>query len=409
MDNAKLENIIKNKKTLVLCGSGGVGKTSLAASLAMHAACLGRKVLVVTIDPAQRLANALGIDELNNEEKLILEGKKIEAHATLSQKKGAGKNMGNGALYAMMLNPKRTFDILIEKHALNEDMKNVIFNNPVYKHGSEALIGSPEYMAMEKLYELHNDNRYDLIVLDTPPTKHALDFLSAPGRMISFIEENKILNYILNSGMVTGRAGLKLFIHTGTMGILKIIERLTDSDFLMTVMDFINAFEQMIDGFKQRAINVKNILKDDSTSFVIIASPNIISIREGIHFKNSLSSNEIPFGGFIVNRVHRDLMNQVEDSTNLQHFVQVDAVYNTTIKNIQQDDSISPELKVTARKLIINFILHQIIANIDQSNINKLKLELRDKNFITQIPYFERDIYSFEGLQRINDYLFSEI
>src|SRR5437588_7743485 len=223
----------------------------------MGMASRGKKVIVLTIDPAKRLANSLGLPELGNEERLVAPERFAEHGIEMK-----------GELWAMMLDAKRTFDDLIERHAPDEQTRDRILSNRIYQEVSNAMAGSQEYMAMEKLYELYQEARYDLLVLDTPPTRHALDFIDAPQRMTRFIE-GKSLQFFLKPGRMgvrmLGRSGGALF------GILK---RITGIDLLQDLSDFFQSFAEMASGFRDRAKRVNELLADRRTSFVLVPSPD---------------------------------------------------------------------------------------------------------------------------------------
>src|SRR5436190_11768455 len=223
----------------------------------------GLKVAVLTIDPARRLADSLGLPELGNEERQV----EID---------------GSGELWAMMLDPKRTFDDLIEKHAPDERTRDAVLSNRIYQELSNAVAGSQEYMAMEKLYELHQEERYDLLVLDTPPTRNALDFLEAPERLARFID-SRSLQFFLKPG----RAGLKI-LGRGTGLLFSTLKRVTGVDLLQDLSEFFQSFGDMAEGFEERARRVNELLSDRRTAFFVVTSPERDSIDEAIFFHRRL-------------------------------------------------------------------------------------------------------------------------
>ena len=284
-------DLLEDKQICICAGSGGVGKTTTSAAIAMGMAAQGLKVAVLTIDPAKRLANSLGLPELGNEERMI-DPERFTAH---------GIEM-KGELWAMMLDAKRTFDDLVERHAPDEETRDRILQNRIYKEISNAMAGSQEYMAMEKLYELHQEARYDLLVLDTPPTRHALDFIDAPERMTRFIE-GRSLQFFLKPG----RLGMRVVGRSGGM-LFSALKRITGIDLLQDLSEFFQSFGDMAQGFSERAQRVKELLGQRGTTFLLVTAPEREAIDEGVFFWRRLKEARLPFGGVVVNKVHRDFV-----------------------------------------------------------------------------------------------------
>ena len=278
------------RRVIVVCGSGGVGKTTTAASLALQAALEGRRVLACTIDPARRLATSLGLAALEGRPRR-LDLSRLKAPAA-------------GALWAMTLDTRRTFDALVEKHTPNESARRRILDNRFYQQISAALAGTHEYMAMEKLLELSADDRFDLVVLDTPPTRHALDFLEAPDRLMGFLDTS-VLRYFLKPYFVAGRLTLKVATRTGAFA-LKLADGVLGLQFLQDLSEFFLAFEGMYAGFKQRADRVHALLRSDDAGFVLVAGPARATLGEALYFYRRLREKSMPFVGLVVNRVHPD-------------------------------------------------------------------------------------------------------
>ena len=254
---AGVEDLIGRKQVVICAGSGGVGKTTTSAAIAAGMADRGKKAAVLTIDPAKRLANSLGLSELGNEEARV-------------ELPGA-----SGELWAMMLDAKRTFDELIDTYAPDEETRDSVLANPIYKQLSNAVAGSQEYMAMEKLHELHQEGRYDLLVLDTPPSRNALDFLEAPRRLSRFIDSRSLRFFQSSSKMSLGLMG------KGTGVLFSIMKRATGVDLLRDLSAFFNAFGGMTDGFSERARRVEALLGDSRTTFLLVTSPREASIQRG--------------------------------------------------------------------------------------------------------------------------------
>ncbi len=284
--------LIRTRRLVVCVGCGGVGKTTLSAAVALEAARLGRRSLVVTIDPARRLADALGIGELGNEP--------VELPAAVLEELGV---RGPGRMFASMLDMKRTFDDLVERFADGPETRDRILQNPIYQHVSDALAGSAEYSAMEKVHELSSRREFDLIVVDTPPAQHALDFLEAPERLVEFLE-SPLVKLLVHPAFAAGRFGFRLF-HRGAIRILRILERISGLAFLEDVSDFLLAFEGMSEGFRRRALEVRRELLGPGATYVLVAGPGPASRRQVAAFLDRLDRVQVPLSGVVVNRVRR--------------------------------------------------------------------------------------------------------
>ncbi len=285
---------LAGKRIVVCVGSGGVGKTTVAAALGLSRALAGEKVLVCTIDPARRLANALGLAALGNVESRVPEHKLAEAGLA-----------PQGQLHAMMLDVKRTWDDLVARHAPDRQRQERILRNRIYQQLSGALAGSQEYMAMEKLYELSTERDYDLIVLDTPPTAHALDFLEAPDRIVDFLG-NETARRLLSPALHAGKMGLRLF-QLGGSYVAKTLGRFTGGEVLQDLTEFMATFQGMYEGFKERAAAVRQLLSEPQVGFVIVAAPSPISVDEALFFHERLHSESMPIAALVMNRVTPDL------------------------------------------------------------------------------------------------------
>jgi len=278
---------LRDKHVIVCAGSGGVGKTTTSAALAMGLAADGARVAVVTIDPARRLANALGVDELGNEPHLV-DPKRLAGHGIVVR----------GELWAMMLDAKRTFDELIEVLAPDERTRDDVLSNRIYQQLSGAVAGSQEFTAVAKLYELHRSGRFDVLVLDTPPSRNALDFLDAPDRLTGFLEGRALRVFLAPTGLAARVVG------RGTSVVFSVLKRLTGVDLLDDLSVFFRALGGLVDGFKERAAGVKALLADDATTFIVVTSPEREPVEEAIFFTGKLRDAGMPFGGLVVNRVH---------------------------------------------------------------------------------------------------------
>ncbi|MFI9629842.1 ArsA family ATPase [Streptomyces sp. NPDC052042] len=272
-------------RIIVCCGSGGVGKTTTAAALGVRAAEHGRKVVVLTIDPARRLAQSMGIDSLDNVPRRVpgIEGE------------------GAGELHAMMLDMKRTFDEIVEAHA-DPERARAILENPFYQSLSAGFAGTQEYMAMEKLGQLRARDEWDLIIVDTPPSRSALDFLDAPKRLGSFLD-GKFIKLLMAPAKVGGRAGMK-FLNVGMSMMTGTLGKLLGGQFLRDVQTFVAAMDTMFGGFRTRADATYKLLQAPGTAFLVVATPERDALREAAYFVERLAAEDMPLAGLVLNRVH---------------------------------------------------------------------------------------------------------
>jgi anion-transporting ArsA/GET3 family ATPase len=280
-----VDALLETSEIVVCCGAGGVGKTTTAAALALRAAERGRKVCVLTIDPARRLAQSMGLTELDNTPRAVegLEGK------------------SGGSLDAMMLDMKRTFDEIVETHS-DPARAKAILSNPFYVSLSSSFAGTQEYMAMEKLGQLKQTGSWDLIVVDTPPSRSALDFLDAPQRLGRFLD-GRMIRMLTAPARAGGRAYLKVF----TIGIkvfTDVLNRVLGAQALKDLSLFVTSLETMFGGFRERADETYKLLKESGTSFVVVAVPERDALREAAYFVERLETEHMPLAGLVLNRVH---------------------------------------------------------------------------------------------------------
>ncbi len=272
-------------RVVVCCGSGGVGKTTTSAALALRAAERGRTVVVLTIDPARRLAQALGVDELSNEPSPVPE---------------AG-GQGGGSLDAMMLDMRRTFDEMVEGHA-PPDRAQKIIENPFYQTISTSFSGTQEYMAMEKLGQLVASGAWDLVVVDTPPSRSALDFLDAPQRMSTFLDGRMIR--LLSSPARAGGRGIRKLVGAGFGLFAKVVSTILGGQLLADASAFVQAFDTMFGGFNERAEKTYALLRSPGTAFLVVAAPEADALREAAYFTDRLGGEGMPLAGLVLNRTH---------------------------------------------------------------------------------------------------------
>jgi anion-transporting ArsA/GET3 family ATPase len=365
--------LLEGKEICICAGSGGVGKTTTSAAIATGMAAQGLTVCVLTIDPAKRLADSLGLGELGNEAKRV--------DPELFERQGIEMK---GELWAMMLDAKATFDELVARQAPDEESRDRVLNNRIYQQISNALAGSQEYMAMEKLFELHTEGRFDLLVLDTPPTRNALDFLDAPRRLTQFIEGRSLRVFMRPTGIAARVAG------RGASVALSVFKRIVGFDLIADLAEFFNAFSGMVDGFQARAKRVNSLLADERTCFLVVCGPQGEPIDEAVYFHRKLVEAKLPFGGVIVNKVHYPAERLRGDGVDLPA---------TLEKRLEDAD--------LARRVTDNFADYQALAERDARNIERLAAELRTRAVI-QVPYLDEDVHDLAGLTEINDYLFAD-
>ena len=338
---------------MVCAGAGGVGKTTTAAAIAMGMAERGLKVAVVTIDPARRLADSLGLEELDNEPRLV-------------------DGPFEGELWAMMLDSKRTFDALIERLAPDEATRDEVLSNRIYQQLSNAVAGSQEFTAIAKLYELDQDGDYDLLVLDTPPSRNALDFLDAPSRLSGFFQGRAIKMFLRPTGLL-GR---------GTGMVFGLLERLTGVDMLHDLSVFFRALGGMIDGFTERARRVGALLEDPATTFVIVTAPRHDPVEEAIFFHRKLADASMPFGGLVVNRMH--VTHDVDGAGPLPE---------------ELGDELAGRVETAAHELAA-------LAAREAASVERLRSALGDPPTIV-VPELDGDVHDVEGLALMREHLFS--
>lgn len=294
-----VRRLIQEKKVLLCVGCGGVGKTTTSASLALAAACMGKRVLCLTIDPAKRLANSLGFKQMDHEAQQV--SPEVFEQAKLHVQ---------GSFTIMMLDTKKTFDDLVIKHASSSEVRDAILKNRVYHYVSTALAGTQEYMAMEKLQTLRTQQEYDLIVVDTPPTTNALDFLEAPERMIEAIDSPAtrwLIQAVLRKPNQDHRMRINL-LNKGSQLMLKAIGTMIGTDFLAQLAGFTAAMNDLFGGFSERAHKVAATLRSQEVAFVLITSPDPMAISEINFLADRLQTLGMSRDLWVVNRMHRMLI-----------------------------------------------------------------------------------------------------
>jgi len=370
-----LVDIVERRHIIVCCGTGGVGKTTTAAVIAVEGARRGRRAVVVTIDPAKRLANTLGLDALSD-----------SAHEIARSRWDPDRVAPpHGRLSALMLDTKSTFDHLVVKYAADEEQSHRILENSFYRNISGALSGTQEYMAMEKLYELHEEGDFDLIVVDTPPTRHALDFLDAPRRLTRLLD-NRIFRLL----MMPTRASLRV-AGAAVQMFLRTVSRVVGTAVIDDVVAFFRAFEGMEEGFRNRANSVLALLADPSSSFVLVTSPRRDAVEEATFFAERLQESDIPVEGLIVNRVH-PLFGDTSASRIRARAGALPA----------GDGAGGAELAA----LYGNLADFRQVAERERLHVAGVKARVGHAA-IAYVPYLERDVYDFDALTEVAHHLFA--
>jgi len=374
-----LREVLSSHRVVVTVGSGGVGKTTTAAALAVHAAMEGQRVLCLTIDPARRLANSLGLDEMTTSEQ--------EVPVALFRRQGLECR---GSLSAMMLDTKRTFDALVEKYASDDEARDRILDNQIYQYVASSLAGTQEYMAMEKLHEVRKDPQWDLVVLDTPPTASALDFLSAPERLIDAID-SPAMRWFLQVFEGAGKEAFGL-VGRGATVLLRGIGRITGVEFLEQVAEFVGGINELFGGFKERATEVSDALRGPEVAFVLVTSPDPMAVSEARFFSDKLEQAGMNREAIIVNQVHPLL-----EAPALPNDEQVEALAAVLPSSIDAT-SLRPRLSEALD-------VERVWAANDRAQVERLVDEVGSDAHVVEVPSFDQDVYDLASLAKVADYL----
>lgn len=386
--------LIAERELIVCAGSGGVGKTTTSAVIGLQAALEGRKVLVLTIDPAKRLANSLGVSELDNTPKRI----PLEEFQAVGLK-------ARGELWAMMLDMKQSFDHLVHRYAGSEKNKREILDNKIYQYFSTSLAGTQEYAAAERLLELHTEGDWDLIVLDTPPTTHALDFLEAPTRLAEAVE-NKAIQWVYKPNLLTGRRGLGLF-SAGTSYVIKALSKFTGAAFLEELAVFLRNFSSMFEGFSERGYKAHELLTSNKATFIIVTAADPLQLDEALYFYEQLNGKQrVAVGGFIVNRVHPEWV--APDQLNAPATDLADTLNALQSTHLAPADHLTPSaLEHLAEALQHNARDFSRLAAKDAGSMERLRDTIGRNLPTARVPYFSQDIHSLAGLNRVREAIFT--
>ncbi len=363
---------LEGKRVCIVAGSGGVGKTTTAAALALGLAAAGQRVAVITIDPAKRLANALGMEELGNEPRLV--DPAVFAAEGLEVK---------GELWAMMLDAKATFDGLIERLAPDARTRDEILANRIYHELSGAVAGSQEFTAIARLYDLHREGGFDVLVLDTPPSRNALDFLDAPDRLTAFFQGRALKLFLAPTGIAAKVVG------RGTGVVFAVMKRVTGVDLLSDLSVFFRSLGGVVDGFAERAAGVKALLADPATTFIIVTSPQKEPVEEAIFFRGKLREAGMPLGGLVVNRVEPGVG-------------EPEPLHPSAVA-----EELAPVLGAAlAAKVARTVADAQVLAARDVAAIARLRAELDEREPIL-VPLMDADVHDIAGLVAVQRHLFA--
>ena len=364
------------------CGSGGVGKTTTAAALgAMAASELGGKVLVLTVDPARRLANALGIERFGNVE--------VRVHDDLFHQAGVEPR---GEMWAAMLDTKESWDALVRLHAPDEATRDAILANPLYQNVTGKFVQSHDYIAMERLYEIHASGRYDLIIVDTPPTRNALDFLEAPERMADFFS-SRLLRWLIAPYR-------NRLISAASKPFYRVADAILGAQFLADIAEFFILFQTMYDGFVERARAVERLLADRRTTFVVVSTLEPAPVAEAEFFVDALSTRSFNLGGVVLNKVLPDYLLDPGAAEVAGRLVAEGPKLAAEMVPVDSgvDDTGSARREVLARVLAEvgeSFLNYRVVATREAEQRSELA---RVPDVVASVPYFDADIFELSGL-----------
>jgi anion-transporting ArsA/GET3 family ATPase len=384
--SGSLDGLLAAKEIVIACGPGGVGKTTTAAAAGVMAALHhGGKVLVLTVDPAKRLANALGLEGIGNAETRVPD----EAFRAAGLKP-------RGELWAAMLDTKESWDALIRMHAPDPQTRDEILANPLYKNISGRFVQSHDYIAMERLYEIHSEGEYDLIVVDTPPTRNALDFLDAPQRLADFFS-SRLLRWLI----VPYRSKL---VNVATKPFYQIADRILGTQFLADISEFFILFQSMYDGFVERAGAVQRLLSDRRTTFMVVSTLEGVPLREAEFFAQELTARHLNLGAIVLNKVLPAYLQGAEAATVAEAMKE---------RADELATSLAPVLASVDAGLADEAQIRRVLVEVAESFLNFRVVALREAEekselgtvpeVLATVPFFDTDIYDLAGLVRLGE------
>ena len=374
-DAAKtVAQLLAAKDIVIACGPGGVGKTTTAAALAATAVVeQGGRVLVLTVDPARRLADALGLKGIGNDEVRIPD----EVFAT------AGAHP-RGELWAAMLDTKQSWDDLIAAHAPDEETREHILANPLYQNISARFVQSHDYIAMERLYEIHTEGKYDLVVVDTPPTRNALDFLDAPQRMADFFS-SRLLRWLI----VPYRSRL---VNVAARPFYQVADRILGTQFLADISEFFILFQSMYSGFVERAEAVTRLLSDRRTTFMVVSTLEATPVREAEFFSSELAARKLHLGAIVLNKVMPEYLRDAK-TDKLAQSMEKQSV--ELARGLTDDPGVAARVIVEVAESFQNF---GVVARREAEQMAELR---GAPDVLVTVPFFDADIYDMGGLLRL--------
>lgn len=380
MSAQSIQQLLTEKQLLICVGAGGVGKTSMAATMGVHAAMMGRKVLVLTIDPAKRLANSLGLHEFGNEETKI-DLSPLEATE--------GKT--DGELWAMMLDGKYAFHELIDRVAEDEATKQAIYENNIYQSIADTIVGNQEYMATEKLYDVIHLGGYDLVILDTPPVKNALDFLESPGRMAQFVDK-RIMQWFLADGKDRGM--LRRLISGTSSKIFGLLGHIFGKDFLEDIAVFFQHFKELYEGFQERHQAVEALFRDPKTGFLIVFSPTEPAVEVANFFVDQLKQRRMPLLGAIANQCHKAIPRSEDSVEALQKLCEA---YSTDLAR-DTVNRMMARMRSAHNRLLM-------LQNYEQGLIASVEKGLTDHQSLDRVPKIKGEVHDLQALFKVGQFL----
>lgn len=384
----ELADFLQQKRTLVCVGSGGVGKTTVAAATALWAAVEGRRALVLTVDPARRLASSLGISAFTEEQRRIDDRPLRRDGVVLA-----------GTLDAAMLDTKSTFDRVVTRYAPDEAARDRILGSKFYQQASQALAGSQEYMAAEKLYEIREERpgEHDIIVLDTPPSRHALDFLTAPRRMLGLMDSGPVQAFLrVMSAIGSGRRGIGRL----NRWIFRGVGRFLGTDVFLEILDFLESFSSMSEGFSRRSRRVEELLRSPDVAFFVVTSPDAAAVDEALFLRRTIIDEGMPFGAFVVNRVH---VNRVPPEAQKD----IEERLRRAMRAEKALGLYSPAIvERVAGRVARRFRDVQALVRKDAASLALLH-EAAGADRVFEVPHFPEDIHDLPGLYRFGKVLAS--
>jgi anion-transporting ArsA/GET3 family ATPase len=377
--SGSIEQLLAAHEIVIACGSGGVGKTTTAAAAAAMAAVRhGGKVLVLTVDPAKRLANALGLEGFGNVASRVPDEAFKEAGA-----------IPRGELWAAMLDTKQSWDSLVHRHAPDAVTAGRILDNPLYQNITGRFVQAHDYIAVERLYELHLDGTYDLIVVDTPPTRNALDFLEAPARMSEFFSSRllRLLTVPYKSRLV----------NFASKPFYSVADRILGTQFLQDIAEFFILFQTMAPGFVERAESVSRLLHDRRTTFIVVTTLEASPAREAEYFIEVLAAKKFHLGAVVLNKVLPDyLRDPGASSARLSERIEHDASeVAAALAPLIEDGDVHGQLRRVLTEVAENFLRFQLVAQREGEQEAALG---RVPDVVASVPYFDNDIFDLGGL-----------